>query len=145
MTKFLVPLLAVAGLALAPVAQASESAFVSAVDSLGHFAIGCPGCASDALNVGYHACAAWDRGGKQAAIQAVRKFYNADSSDSADYYATLFAQYAGQTTTQPSSLSTPDRSCARSMTERSDRSDVFGIHPVVSSRRGVLYSPLRSS
>jgi hypothetical protein len=74
-------------------ANASESGFVKAVDSLGHYAIGCPGCAQDAINVGYKACAAWDQGGQKAAIQTVLKSYNTDGSE---YYATLFAQYAGQ-------------------------------------------------
>jgi len=77
-------------------AQASESGFVKAVDSLNHYAIGCPGCAQDAISVGYRACAAWDEGGERAAIQTVMKAYNSDTSGSPEYYATLFVQYAGQ-------------------------------------------------
>ena len=45
--------------------------------------------------MGYRVCAAFDHG-ETAAIQAVRTAYNRDDSDSAEYYATLFAQYAAR-------------------------------------------------
>lgn len=96
MKKLLIVLLAVAGIALAgaPVASASEQAFIEAIDSLDHYAIGCSGCAQDALDVGYRACAAFDVGGDQAAIQEVLRSYNGPGQDNAHYYATLFAQYS---------------------------------------------------
>ncbi|WP_197381231.1 DUF732 domain-containing protein [Mycolicibacterium mengxianglii] len=96
MKKLFITLLAVAGISLgaAPAASASEQAFVDAIDSLDHYAIGCPGCAQDALEVGYRACAAFDQGGDTAAVQAVLTSYNGPGQSSPEYYATLFAQYA---------------------------------------------------
>ena len=96
MAKTLMTAIAAAGLALVgtPVAGASEDAFVKAIASLHHYAIECPGCAQDALNVGYRVCAAFDSGGKTAAIQTVLNAYNRDTSPSREYYATLFAQYS---------------------------------------------------
>lgn len=77
-------------------AQASESGFVKAIDSIGYYATGCPGCAQDAISVGYRACAAWDQGGEMAAIRTVIKAYNGPGQPNAAYHATLFAQYAAQ-------------------------------------------------
>lgn len=96
MTKLLMVLSAIVtiGVVGAPVASADESGFIEAIDSLGHYALEAPGTIGDALDVGYRACAAFGQGGKQAAIQTVLDAYNADTSESADYYATLFAQYA---------------------------------------------------
>lgn len=96
MTKLLTILLAVVGLALgtAATASADEAGFVSAIDSLDYYAIDCPGCAQDAIDVGYRACAGFDRGGDNAAIQAVLDSYNGPGQSNAQYYATLFAQYA---------------------------------------------------
>lgn len=94
MKKLLIPLVAVLSLVLAPAAQASEQDFVDAIASLDHYAIGCPGCAQDALSVGYRACSAFSNGGESAAIREVLRSYNSDTSSSREYYATLFAQYA---------------------------------------------------
>jgi len=77
-------------------AQASESGFVKAIASIGYYATGCPGCAQDAISVGYRACAAWDQGDEMAAIRTVMKAYNGPDQQSPEYHATLFAQYAGQ-------------------------------------------------
>ncbi len=62
-----------AGIALAgaPVAAASEDAFIEAIDSLDYYAIDCAGCAQDALDVGYRVCAAFDAAGEKAAIAEV--------------------------------------------------------------------------
>jgi hypothetical protein len=46
------------------------------------------------VDVGYRACSAFGRCGKNAAVQTVLTAYNSDTSSSASYYATLFAQYA---------------------------------------------------
>lgn len=96
MNRLMNVLLVVAGigLATAPVAGASEDAFVMAIDSLDHYAIECPGCAQDALDVGYRVCQAFDAGGDTAAIQEVLTSYNSDDSPNPEYYATLFAQYS---------------------------------------------------
>lgn len=96
MTKMLIGLLTALGLALgtAGTASASEDAFIKAIDSLDYYAIECPGCAHDALDVGYKACAGFDAGGDTAAIQAVLDSYNGPGQDNAHYYATLFAQYS---------------------------------------------------
>lgn len=82
------------GLAAAPTASADEQGFIAAVDSLGHYATTAPGTADEAVVVGYRACAGFDNGGSAAAVRAVRQAYNGDTSESADYYATLFAQQA---------------------------------------------------
>lgn len=96
MSKLFITVLAVLGLALgtAATASADESDFVSSIASLHHYAIDCPGCAQDALDVGYKACDAFDRGGSTAAVQAVLKAYNGPDQTNSEYYATLFAQYA---------------------------------------------------
>lgn len=96
MGKLFFALAAVAsiGLAGAPVASASEQALIEAIDSLDYCAIGCPGCAQDALDVGYRACAAFDTGGDQAAIQEVLRAYNGPGQSNPEYHATLFAQYS---------------------------------------------------
>lgn len=96
MTKLMIMTLAALGIALgtAAIASASEQAFIEAIDSLDHYAIECPGCAQDALDVGYRVCAAFDSSGKNAAIQAVLDSYNGPSQTNAHYYATLFAQYS---------------------------------------------------
>ncbi|GAB3227036.1 DUF732 domain-containing protein [Mycolicibacterium hippocampi] len=96
MKKLLISTLAALGVALAgaPVAGASENAFVKAIDSLDHYAIECAGCAKDALDVGYRVCQAFDAGGDTAAIQEVLNSYNGDDSPNRHYYATLFAQYS---------------------------------------------------
>jgi ABC-type sugar transport system substrate-binding protein len=96
MTRLMTIVLAVVGLALgtAATASADETGFVNAVDSLDYYAISCPGCAQDAIDVGYRACAGFDRGGDAAAIQAVLDSYNGPGQTHAEYYATLFAQYA---------------------------------------------------
>lgn len=96
MAKLLTAILAVAGIGLATAgtASADEAGFIAAIDSLDHYAIECAGCAQDAVDVGYRACAAFNRGGDQAAIRAVLDSYNADTEGSRNYYATLFAQYA---------------------------------------------------
>ncbi|PRC48538.1 hypothetical protein C6A85_79335, partial [Mycobacterium sp. ITM-2017-0098] len=82
------------GLAVAPVAGASEDAFIAAIDSLDHYAIECPGCAQDALHVGYRVCQAFDAGGDSAAIAEVLRSYNGPDQTNPEYYATLFAQYS---------------------------------------------------
>ncbi|OBB05452.1 hypothetical protein A5731_02010 [Mycolicibacterium conceptionense] len=82
------------GLAFAPAAVADEAGFLDGIRALDHYALDCPGCAQDAVDVGREACQAFDLGGDQAAIAAVRKAYNSDASESAEYYATLFAQSA---------------------------------------------------
>lgn len=94
--KLLITLTVVAGFGLAgaPAAGASEDAFVKAIDSLGYYAITCPGCAEDALDVGYRVCAAFGTGGETAAIAEVLKSYNGPDQTNPEYYATLFAQYA---------------------------------------------------
>ncbi|MEA2922774.1 MAG: hypothetical protein QOF07_2739 [Bradyrhizobium sp.] len=96
MTKLLMSVLAVFGIALgtAATASADEADFVSSVESLHYYAIDCAGCAQDALDVGYKACAGFDRGGQGAAVQAVLKAYNGPGQENSEYYATLFAQYA---------------------------------------------------
>lgn len=96
MTKMLIGLLAAAGIALttAPVALASEETFIRAIDSLDHYAIECPECAQDALEVGYRVCAAFDAGGDTAAIAEVLRSYNGPGQTNPEYYATLFAQYS---------------------------------------------------
>ena len=96
MARLPIAILASLGLALgtAATASADEAGFIEAIDSLDHYAIECAGCAQDAVNVGYRACAAFNRGGDQAAVQAVLDSYNADTAGSRNYYATLFAQYA---------------------------------------------------
>lgn len=96
MTKVLITLMAAAGIALgaAAPALASEQAFIDAIDSLDHYAIDCPRCAQDALDVGYRACSAFDAGGKTAAVQEVLRSYNGPGQSNPEYYATLFAQYS---------------------------------------------------
>ncbi|GAA2809973.1 DUF732 domain-containing protein [Mycolicibacterium pallens] len=96
MLKFVVAVLAATGIAFgtAPVASASEDAFIQAISSLNYYAINCPGCAQDALNVGYRVCKTFDSGGQSAAIQAVLKAYNGPGQSNAEYHATLFATYA---------------------------------------------------
>ncbi len=87
--------LATASLVTAPAALAADEAgFIAAVESLDHYATGCPGCAQEAVSVGYRACRGFDLGGSTAAVQAVKDAYNADTSEHREYYATLFAQYA---------------------------------------------------
>lgn len=86
--------LAVFGLGTAPVASADEAGFLDGIRSLDHYALECDRCEQDAVDVGRRACKAFDLGGDRAAIATVRKAYNGDTSDSAEYYATLFAQYA---------------------------------------------------
>lgn len=95
MTKLLITLLAAVGIALAgaPVASASEDAFIAAIDTMDYYAIDCPGCAQEALDVGYRVCDAFDAAGKDAAIQEVLRSYNGPGTHS-NYYATLFAQSA---------------------------------------------------
>lgn len=112
MTKLLITLVAGAGIALAgaPVAAASEDAFIKAIDSLDYYAIDCAGCAQDALDVGYRVCAAFDAAGEKAAITEVLRSYNGPGQSNAEYHATLFAH-------------TPPMSCAPSTTGRSVRSD----------------------
>jgi hypothetical protein len=70
--------LAATGIALgtAGTASADEAGFISSVASLGHYATTCLGSAQDALNVGYKACAGFDRDGSQAAVGAVLRAYN---------------------------------------------------------------------
>jgi hypothetical protein len=97
MAKLMPILLSVAaiGLAGAPVAQADEQGFVDAIASHGHYAVGPPEWINDDLvKLGYRVCEAFDRGGDTAAVQTVLTAYNGDTSESADYYATLFAQSA---------------------------------------------------
>lgn len=95
-TKLLIGLLAATGIAFgtAPGASASEDAFIQAIGSLNYYAIECPGCAQDALNVGYRVCKAFDSGGQSAAVNAVLKAYNGPGQSNAEYHATLFATYA---------------------------------------------------
>lgn len=96
MLKLLATIVAVLSLALgtAATASADEAGFIDAIDSLDYYAIECPGCAQDAIDVGYRACAGFDRGGDNAAIRAVLDSYNGPGQRSPEYYATLFAQYA---------------------------------------------------
>jgi hypothetical protein len=96
MAKLVTSLVAVFAVALSAAATASadEAGFVSSVESLNHYATECAGCVNDALDVGYKACAAFDRGGPAAAIQAVLQAYNGPGQMNQEYYATLFAQYA---------------------------------------------------
>ena len=95
MSRLLATLLALTGLALSTPATASadEAGFISSIDSLNHYAISCPRCAQDAVDVGYRACAGFDRG-SQGAVQAVLNAYNGPGQRNQNYYATLFAQYA---------------------------------------------------
>lgn len=88
--------IAAAGIALlgAPTAAADEQDFITAIESLGHYATTAPGTAQEALAIGYRACAAFDRGGDAAAIQTVLDAYSGDTSQSRNYHATLFAQQA---------------------------------------------------
>lgn len=96
MTKMLLAAFAIAGIALgtAATASADEADFIGAVSALDYYAIDCPGCAQDAVDVGYRACAGFDRGGSQAAVRAVLDSYNGPGQSHADYYASLFAQAA---------------------------------------------------
>lgn len=96
MTKTFVAALAVAGIALGTAAPASadEVDFIGAISALDYYAIDCPGCAQDAVDVGYQACAGFDRGGSPEAVRAVLDSYNGPGQSHADYYATLFAQAA---------------------------------------------------
>lgn len=96
MKKLMITLTVLTGFSLAgaPTVGASEEAFVKAIDSLGYYAIHCPGCAEDALGVGYRVCAAFDTGGETAAIAEVLKSYNGPDQTNPEYYATLFAQYS---------------------------------------------------
>lgn len=96
MTKLFITVLAVLGIALgtSTPASADENDFVSSIASLDYYAIECAGCAQDALDVGYRACAGFDRGGSNAAVQAVLQAYNGPGQENREYYATLFAQYA---------------------------------------------------
>ncbi|WP_078311282.1 MULTISPECIES: DUF732 domain-containing protein [unclassified Mycobacterium] len=93
--KLAIAILVFAGLSvvLAPQSSADEAGFIAAIDSLDHYATTCAGCAQDAINVGYRACRGFDTGGTAAAINAVKNAYDRDDN-SAEYYATLFAQYA---------------------------------------------------
>lgn len=75
-------------------ADAREDAVVKAIDSLDHSAIECPGCAQDALDVGYRVCATFESGGDTAAVQEVLISYHGDNRLNRRYHATLFAQYS---------------------------------------------------
>lgn len=94
-TKLLVAMMAVSAFTLgtAATASADEAGFISSVRSLGYYAVDCPGCAQDAVDVGYRACAAFSRG-EQAAVQAVIAAYNGAGQDYAEYNAHIFASYA---------------------------------------------------
>lgn len=94
-TKVLISLLAVCGLAFgtAATASADDGTFVDAIASLNHYAITCAGCDRDAINVGDKVCTAFVNG-KQAAIQAVQDSYDGPGQTNEEYYATLFAQFA---------------------------------------------------
>jgi uncharacterized protein DUF732 len=96
MVKYLITLLAAVGigLACAPTASASEDAFIKAIDSLDYYAVDCPGCAQDALSVGYRVCKAFDAGGQSAAVEEVLRSYNGPGESNPEYHATLFAQYS---------------------------------------------------
>lgn len=96
MAKLVTALVSVVAVALSTAATASadEAGFVSSIESLNHYATECAGCTKDALDVGYKACAAFDRRGPAAAIQAVLQAYNGPGQTNQKYYATLFAQYA---------------------------------------------------
>lgn len=96
MSKFFLALVIVLGLSLGTSATASadEATFIDSVASLGYYAIECPGCTQDAVDVGYRACAGFDRGGADTAVQAVLDSYNGPGQKNPEYYATLFAQYA---------------------------------------------------
>lgn len=92
MNKLLIAVMAPCiALATAPMASASEDAFIAAID---YYAIDCAGCAEDALDVGYRVCAAFDAAGKTAAIQEVLRSYNGPGQSNAEYHANLFAQYS---------------------------------------------------
>lgn len=95
-TRLIITALAGIGIAVAgaPVAAASEQAFVEAIDSLEYYATGCPGCDQDALEVGYRVCSAFDAGGSAAAIREVLNSYNGPGQNNPEYYAYLFAQYS---------------------------------------------------
>lgn len=95
MKNLIIASLAAMGLALgtAATASASEQAFIEAIDSLGYYAIGCPGCDQDVLDTGYEVCAAFDVS-EQAAIQHVLDTYNGPGQANPGYYANLFAQYS---------------------------------------------------
>lgn len=96
MTKMLLAAFAVAGIALGTAAPASadEVDFIGAISALDYYAIDCSGCAQDAVDVGYWACAGFDRGGSPEAVRAVLDAYNGPGQRNLNYYATLFAQYA---------------------------------------------------
>jgi hypothetical protein len=96
MTKLLISVLAVFGIALGTAASASadEADFIDAITSLHYYAVDCAGCARDAVDVGHKVCSAFASGGKSAAIQAVLTAYNGPGQENPEYYATLFAQYA---------------------------------------------------
>lgn len=96
MKKMMTAMVAGAGIALGTAAPAfaSEDAFIKAINSLDYYAIDCPGCAQDALDVGYRVCSAFDAGGKTAAAQEVLRSYNGPGQSNPEYYATLFAQYS---------------------------------------------------
>lgn len=93
MSKLLTTLLALSGLALgtAATASADEASFIEAIEALDHYSTVYP---DETVQVGYRVCRAFDLGGDTAAVATVRKAYNGDTSESANYYATLFAQYA---------------------------------------------------
>ncbi|BBY28135.1 hypothetical protein GCM10023114_58170 [Mycolicibacterium sediminis] len=62
MSKLLIAAVTVVvALGTAATASADEAGFVSSVDSLNYYALDCPGCAQDAVDVGYRACAAFSR------------------------------------------------------------------------------------
>lgn len=92
-TKFFFAVLAVLGIALgtAATASADESGFIEAIEALDHYSTVYP---DETVQVGYRVCRAFDLGGDQAAVATVRKAYNGDDSEFADYHATLFAQAA---------------------------------------------------
>ncbi|WP_094287979.1 DUF732 domain-containing protein [Mycobacterium lehmannii] len=75
-------------------ASASEDAFIEAIDSIDYYAVNCPECAEEALEVGYRVCDAFDAGGgAQGAVAEVLRSYNGPGSHPG-YYAHLFAQYS---------------------------------------------------
>lgn len=82
----------VLALGTAATALADESGFISSV-SLDYYAIECPGCTQDALEVGYRVCAAFDNRGTAAAVAEVLRSYNGPGQSNQAYWATQFAGY----------------------------------------------------